>query len=394
MGQYKMGRISSDSEFESRADMENPPVRPTRLEIDLSVIRHNLKEVRNLCSSPRVMGIVKANAYGHGLTTVAHCLEDAGIDCLGVAILEEGIQLRKAGIRLPILVMGGVITNQIPYYLRWDLMPTAPSVEKLELINEAAQASRKRAKVHLKIDTGMERIGTHWYSAEKLLEASLRYSQVEVDGIYTHFANADDPANPQSALQIERFLETIEFYTHRGLPNPTRHLANSAGILHFPESHLDMVRPGMVLYGYYPSEKSMRSLEIQPAMSWKTCVNYFKVVNADSPVSYGSTWKSDKPVRMVTIPVGYGDGYSLALSNKAEVLIRGQAFPVVGKVCMDQSMINVMDQSAYNGDEVVLLGTQGRCSVTIEKLAHWAGTSHYEILANMSSRLPRIYHNG
>jgi alanine racemase len=310
-----------------------------------------------------------------------------GAEYLGVAFLEEGILLRREGITIPILVLGGIAGEQIPLFLKHDLTLTAPSVEKLRLIDEAAASMGVKARVHLKIDTGMERIGIHYYSADQLLEASLQCQHVEVEGIYSHFANADAADLSHARLQLERFHEVLLFYEKRGLPMPMRHIANSAGLLQLSESHLDLVRPGILLYGVYPSTECLRSVLVKPALTWKSRVAYFKVVQPGHPVSYGSTWQSDHPVRVVTIPVGYGDGYFRALSNKAQVIIRGQRYPVVGRVCMDQLMVNLEQGTAYNGDEVILLGGD----ITADEMATWAGTIPYEVLTNINTRVPRVY---
>ncbi|MFZ4767047.1 MAG: alanine racemase, partial [Roseimicrobium sp.] len=246
---------------------------------------------------------------------------------------------------------------------------------------------KMRAQVHLKIDTGMERIGVHYYSAEKLLEASLQCAHCDIAGIYSHFANADAADLTHARLQLGRFMEVLSFYHRRGLPTPVRHIANSGGVLALPESHLDMVRPGIMLYGVYPSPETARSVVIQPALTWKSHVAYFKVVQPGHPVSYGSTWQSDEPTRVVTVPVGYGDGYFRALSNKARVIIRGQLYPVVGRVCMDQTMVNVGQDTAYNGDTVTLIGD----GISADDIAQWAGTIPYEVLTNINTRVPRLY---
>src|SRR5262249_30238771 len=215
-----------------------------------------------------------------------------------------------------------------------------------------------RARVHLKIDTGMERIGVHYYSAEGLLEAAARSPHVFVEGIYSHFANADADDLADARRQLDRFLDVLRFYERRSLPVPQRHIANSAAVLRMPESHLDLVRPGILLYGVAPLAGSPPSLPIQPVLSWQSRVVYFKVVRAGSPVSYGSTWSSDHPVRVVTVPVGYGDGYFRSLSGRAEVILRGQRYAQVGRICMDQMMVNIEDGTGYNGDEVVLVGEE------------------------------------
>jgi alanine racemase len=245
--------------------------------------------------------------------------------------------------------------------------------------------------VHLKIDTGMERIGVHHYNAEGLLEAAARSPHVEVEGIYSHFANADAPDLADARRQLARFQEVLRFYERRSLPPPRRHMANSAALLRLPESHLDLVRPGILLYGVYPHEGAPRALVVRPALSWRSRVVYFKVVEAHSPVSYGSTWKSDHRVRVVTVPVGYGDGYFRSMSNRAEVLLRGRRFSQVGTICMDQMMVNIEAGTAYNGDEVVLIGEQDGERLTVEELAAWAGTIPYEVLTAINDRVPRLY---
>ena len=336
------------------------------------------------------MPIVKANAYGHGLAEVAGFLAPL-VDYIGVAVLEEGIYLRQLGIQTPILVLGGIWGDQIPLYLQHNLTMTASSLERLEQINAAAQAMKLTARVHLKIDTGMERIGVHYYNAHTLQAFALECANVEVEGIYSHLANADAADLTHARLQVERFDEVLRFYERHSLPTPMRHIANSGAILQLPESHYDMVRPGIMLYGVYPSAEVLRTVEVKPALTWKSRVVYFKVVQPGHPVSYGSTWQSDHPVRVVTIPVGYGDGYFRSMSDKARVVIRGQEYPQVGRICMDQMMINIEQGTAYNGDEVILVGEADGRRVAVEDLAEWAGTIPYEILTNIGARVPRVY---
>jgi alanine racemase len=367
-------------------------MRPTFVEVDLGRISANLAAVRaHVGPKVEVMGIVKANAYGHGIIEVARQMEKDGVDMLGAAFLEEAVLLREHGIKAPILIFGGIAENQIPLILKLGLSATAPSVDKLRLIDAAAGRLGIRAKVHLKIDTGMERIGVHYYSAEKLLEESLRCQHCDVDGIYSHFANADAADLSHARLQMERFMEVLAFYEKRGLEPPCRHLANSAGVLALPESHLDMVRPGIMLYGVYPSTETARTVVVEPALSWRSHVAYFKVVMPGHPVSYGSTWAPAEQSRVVTVPLGYGDGYCRALSGKAEVIIRGQRYPVVGRICMDQTMVNISQGTAYNGDAVTLMGQEGVASITAADLAEWAGTIPYEVLTNINTRVPRVY---
>ncbi len=366
-------------------------MRPTQVVVNLDRLAANFSAIRRKVAPAKVMPILKANAYGHGLVEVARLMERLGADYLGVAVLEEGLLLRRAGIKTPILVLGGIWGSQIPEFLRADLTLTASSIEKLEAIDRAAEAMGVTARVHLKIDTGMERIGVHYYNAEGFLEAALRCRHVRVEGIFSHFARADEADPAPSHLQLERFNEVLSFYERRGLPMPIRHMANSAAILRFPEAYFDMVRPGILLYGVYPSAEVPRTVEVAPALSWKTRVVYFKVTKPGHGVSYGWTWAPDRMTRIVTLPVGYGDGYFRSMSGKAQVLIRGRRYPVVGRICMDQMMVNIGWETAYNGDEVVLIGEQGNERITVEDLAEWAGTIPYEVLTNINTRVPRLY---
>ncbi len=366
-------------------------IRPTHVEVSLGAIAHNFDAIRAHAGAAEVMPVVKANAYGHGIAEVSRHLVQHGATSLGVALLEEAVLLRQAGIAVPVLVFGGVATRQIPQFIANDLMMTASSIDKMRQIDEAAAAAKMKARVHLKIDTGMERIGMHWYSAEKLLAASLDFSNVEVAGIYSHFANSDAEDLSSAREQLARFLEVLEFYPKRGLATPQRHIANSGGILQLPESHLDLVRPGIMLYGVYPSRETAPTITLKPALGWKSEVVFFKVVQPGNPVSYGGTWRSDHLVRVVTVPVGYGDGYFRALSNRGEVLIRGQRHPIVGRVCMDQFMVNLEWGTAYNGDLVTIIGGDGDETVRVQDVADAAGTIPYEVLTNISTRVPRVY---
>ncbi len=367
-------------------------VRPTYAEINLDRLTANYRAIAKFVAPAQMMPILKANAYGHGLIQVARHVVELGAPYLGVAVLEEGILLREAGIKTPILVLGGIIGNQVPIFLKHDLTITASSVEKLQQIEDAAKTIGVRAKVHLKIDTGMERLGVHYYSAETLLEAALTCQHCHVEGIFSHFANADSASLISAHEQLRRFNRVLDFYEKRGVERPfIRHMANSGAILQLPESHFDLVRAGILLYGVYPSEGASRTIKVQPALAWKSRVVYFKVVQPDHPVSYGSTWQSDHMVRVVTIPVGYGDGYFRSMSGKAQVIIRGKKYPVIGRICMDQAMANIEWETAYNDDEVILVGQSGDEIIRVEDLAEWAGTIPYEILTNINTRVPRVY---
>ena len=374
------------------ADRSEPGVlRPTVVEVSLARLTENFRAIQAAVAPAAVMPIVKANAYGHGLVPVARHLVGLGATTLGVAFLEEAVALREAGVTVPILVMGGIFGDQIPIFLRHGLTLTASSIDKLKQVDEIAGRLGVTATVHLKIDTGMERIGVHWYSAEKLLEASLSCRHVDVTGIFSHFANADAADLSSARLQLSRFLDVLTWYDRHGVAPPVRHMANSGAVLQLRESHLDLVRPGILLYGVYPSIEVRKTIAVRPALSLRSRVVYFKVVTPGHPVSYGSTWQSDHPVRVVTVPVGYGDGYFRALSNVAHVLIRGRKYPVVGRVCMDQIMVNIEWETAYNDDVVTLLGADGDELITCEHVAEWAGTIPYEVLTNLNTRIPRVY---
>jgi alanine racemase len=368
----------------------NDSIRATWAEVNLTRLSRNLQAIRKAVTPAKVMIVVKANAYGHGLAEVAKHLGSQA-DYIGVAVLEEGIMLRELGVTVPILVLGGIWGDQVPHYLLHELTLTASSVERLEQIDAVAARLGVKAKIHLKIDTGMERIGVHYYSAQALQETALKCANIEVEGIFSHFANADSSDLTHARLQLERFNEVLHFYEKHSLPVPIRHMANSPAILQLPESKLDMVRPGILFYGVYPGPEVPHTVPVQPALAWKSRVVYFKVVQADHPVSYGSTWQSDHPTRVVTVPVGYGDGYFRALSNRSQVIIRGRKYPQVGRVCMDQMMVNIENDSAYNGDEVTLIGESGDQVITAQDLADWAGTIPYEILTNINTRVPRVY---
>lgn len=372
-------------------------LRPTHVEVDLSAISDNYAAIGARVGPAKVMPILKANAYGHGLVAVARHISAAGAPILGVAYLEEGVHLRQAGVTTPILVLGGIVGRQIPLFLDHDLTMTASSVDKLTAIEACAQARGVRAKVHLKIDTGMERIGVHWYSAEKLIDASLACRHVDVNGIFSHFANSDggsDDAKAATANQLARFREVLAVYDRRSVQPPMRHIANSGAILQHPDAFLDLVRPGILLYGVLPSDE-VPSMAVRPALSWRTPVVFFKVVRAGNAASYGSTWAPAVDTRVITLPVGYGDGYLRAMSGRAEVLVNGRRCPVVGRICMDQVMVDLGPTgTAYNGDEVVLIGGSGDARIAVEDLARWANTVPHEVLTSINTRVPRVYVGG
>ncbi|GAB1407551.1 alanine racemase [Thermomonas brevis] len=365
--------------------------RPTRIVVDLSALSDNLAAIGAHVGVP-VMPIIKANAYGHGLLPVGQHLQAHGATQFGVAFVEEGLALRRGGITVPILVLGGILGRQVGQMIRNDLEITVSSLDKLRQVEATAERLGRKATIHLKIDTGMERIGVHSYSCGPLVEAAVASPWCEVKGVYSHLACADDPTSPMTALQLERFRDACAHFDRLGAPMPIRHLANSGGVLHAPETWLDMVRPGIVLYGVMPDPASRPTVAVRPALSLVSQVVYFKVVKAGNPVGYGATWAPQVDTHLVTVPIGYGDGYLRALSSRGQVLIRGRRQPIVGRVCMDQFMVDLgPDGTAYVEDDVVLIGAQGGEAIRVEEVASCAGTIPYEILTHLNERIPREY---
>lgn len=370
-------------------------MRPTYLEVNLPQLKQNLENIRKQIAPAKILVVLKANAYGHGVDGVAPFIAPFA-DYIGVAIVEEGIRLRKMGIATPILVMGGTLPGQLPDFFEYDLTLAASSLDLLAAAEQLAESTRKRIKVHLKIDTGMERIGAREYEAESLLEKSWACSHLDVEGIFTHFANSEATALSAerlsgfvgAKLQLERFQEVLSIYEKRSQPQPAiRHTANSGATLTLPESHFDMVRPGVLFYGVYPARDIERNIDVKTAMRWKSQVVYSKVTRPGRGVSYGSLWQAEAPARIVTVPCGYADGYFRRMSNQARVIINGKSYPQVGRVCMDQFMVNAGGDEVNVGDEVTMLGD----GITPEELADWAGTNEYEVMTNISARVPRVF---
>ena len=362
-------------------------MRPTYLEVNLKQLRLNLEAIRKWVAPSAILAMVKANAYGHGVEGVAPFLEPF-VDYLGVALLEEGIQLRELGIRKPILVMGGALPDQIPEYLKYDLTLTASSQDLLIAGDHAAGLAGKSLRAHLKIDTGMERVGVRDTDARPFIEASLACRHLDIEGIYSHLANSELADRSFSLLQLERFQKVLSIYHELGVERPRlRHLCNSGGILQFPEGHLDMVRPGIMLYGVYPGPDVNRQVEVKPALAWRSQVVYSKITPPGRSISYGSLWEPSSPTRIVTIPCGYADGYFRRMTGLPQVMIKGKRYPQVGRICMDQFMVNVGQDDIRVGDPVTLLGE----GITADDLGGWAGTNNYEPLTNISTRVPRVY---
>jgi alanine racemase len=359
--------------------------------IDFNALAYNYSVIKGLAGSSRVMAIVKANAYGHGLVECAQFLETCNIDYFGVALIEEAIQLRKAGISKNILVLGSIVPEQMPLFLEYSIDIIVASIEKLHALNDYATKHGTKARVHLKIDTGLGRIGVRASNTEKFFLESVQSKNIDIVGITSHFATSDSQDTTFMREQCALFYEATLFFERHSLPMPLRHIANSGAIMQFPESHFDMVRPGIMLYGIYPGTW-MRSLcSLKPVMSLYARVVYFKVLLENSRISYDLTWKTDKNTRIITLPVGYGDGYPRALSNKGQVLLNGHKYPIVGSICMDQLMVNIGTDQAYNGDQAILIGTSNGQEITINELADSFGGSPYEMLVLLNSRIPRHY---
>jgi alanine racemase len=337
------------------------------------------------------MVMVKANAYGHGVDGVAPFIEPY-VDYLGVALPEEGIHLRELGITKPILVAGGTLAEQMRFFVDYDLTLTGSSIELLDTAEEISRLTGKRIKTHLKIDTGMERVGVHEYEAEALIEKSAACSHIDIEGIYTHLANSELRDKTYSFLQLERFQEVLSIYEKRNIPVPLlRHVCNSGGILNLPEAHLDIVRPGILFYGVYPGNEVDHVVNVEPALTWRSRVAYSKITRPGRPVSYGSLWQAETETRIVTIPCGYADGYFRRMTNQAQIILNGRKYPQVGRICMDQFMVNLGEDEAQVGDGVVLLGESNNERITAEDLAAWMGTNEYEVLTNINTRVPRVY---
>jgi alanine racemase len=367
-------------------------MRPTYLEVNLSRLKQNLENIRAHVAPVKVMTVLKANAYGHGVDGVAPFIASFA-DYIGVALVEEGIHLRQLGIDKPILVMGGTLPEQISDFIKHDLTLAASSTGLLEAAEEAARASRTKLRVHLKIDTGMERIGVHDYEAEPFIIKSISCSHLDVEGIFTHFANSEAPDLIHAKLQLERFQEVLSIYEKRSVPHPRlRHAANSGAVLNFPESYFDMVRPGVMFYGVYPGKDVPRSIDVKPALTWHSRVAFSKITRPGRAVSYGSLWQAESPARIVTVPCGYADGYFRRMTNQARVIVNGKKYPQVGRICMDQFMVDLADDDANVGDEIILLGESASGEkITAEDLAEWTGTNEYEVMTNISARVPRVF---
>jgi alanine racemase len=363
--------------------------RPTWAEVNLVNIAYNIRQIKKcLASSIKIMACVKADAYGHGLVPVAKKLISCGVQYLGVASIDEGIKLRQAGIRLPILTLGLALKKDITPLFRYRLTTTVCDEDFSRQLNRIACLYNKAVDVHIKVDTGMGRIGVLHQDAEKLIRNIYKLKFINIEGIFTHFPLADLDTNFTN-YQIDVFNRLLRKLKKKGVHIPLAHAANSMGIIAYKKSHFNMVRPGLALYGLYP--KPGLKIKLKPALSLKTKVVYSKRVPSGYGISYGHKYITKKAANIITLPIGYGDGYPRNLSNKGPVLIRGKRFKISGRVCMDQIMVDVGNLPVKTGEEVVLIGTQGQNKITAEELASLAATIPYEIVCGLGSRIPRVY---
>jgi len=364
--------------------------RPVWAEIDLGAIAHNVREIRKITAkNAKICAVVKADAYGHGAVPVARTVLQAGATLLAVAIVNEALELRQAGFTVPILILGYTPEHQAAVLVNQDITQTIFSIDQAQAISAAAVVAGKIANVHIKIDTGMGRIGIRPEEAGVFAAAVASLPGIRIEGVFSHFATADSSDKRFTYEQYKRFTVGLQFIEAKGITIPIRHIANSAAILDLPDMHLDMVRAGIILYGLWPSSEVTQPIELRTAMKLKAEVSYAKDMPAQATISYGRTYCTERPSRIATLPLGYADGWTRLLANKASVSIRGQRAPLVGRVCMDQCMIDVTDiLGVVPGDEVLLFGDK---DLPVEEVAGHIGTINYEIVCMVGKRVPRVY---
>ncbi len=362
--------------------------RPTVAVVDLDAVRHNVRTLKP--ETAEYMAIVKANGYGHGAVPVARAAVEAGASWLGVALVEEGIELRDAGIGAPILVLTEFPPGAEKDALAADLTPTVYTEDGVEGVAAAAEDLGRRVRVHVKVDTGMHRVGLLPERAAPFLELVAERG-LEVEGLLTHFAKSEAPSDPATRRQLSTFLEILGALEARGARPRYCHAANTAASIGIPESRLDVVRIGIGTYGISPDPSLDGAVDLRPAMSLRSRVSMVKRLGRGHALSYGFTHRLTRDATVATVPVGYADGYQRSLSNRGQVLIRGRRYPVVGNVTMDHLMVDCGDDPAEAGDEVLLFGRQGEEEVRVEEVAAWWGTIGYEVVCAVSERVPREY---
>ncbi len=365
--------------------------------IDLDAICDNMRAMRkNIGPDSKICAIVKTDGYGHGAVPIARAVEEQ-VDFCAVATAEEAISLRRGGIQKPILILGYTHPSTYPRLIRRNVRITIFKEEDAMALSLAAQKLNMTAKMHFKVDTGMGRIGFPVNEENANVMARIaKLPCLEAEGMFTHFARADEADKRDATRQHEKFEQMIRMMQERGVQIPIIHCDNSAGLIDLPQWHHSMVRAGIAIYGLYPSEEVVKeNVPLKPALSLYSHVVYVKEIHAGDPVSYGGTYVAKETRRIATIPVGYGDGYPRALSNQGWVLIRGKKAPIVGRVCMDQMMVDITDiPEASDGDLVTLIGCAGEESITADEIAAMCGTIHYEIICNFTKRIPRLFFEG
>ncbi|NLG32650.1 MAG: alanine racemase [Syntrophomonadaceae bacterium] len=366
--------------------------RPTWAEIDLKAIKNNLGIIKRWAGDSKVMAVVKADAYGHGMVPVAAACLQEGVDFLGVASLEEAIQLRNAGISIPILVLGYISEKYSEDIIRYQVRPTVFNYRLAQELSRSAVKLSREVDIHIKIDTGMGRLG---FDSEDTLEVINRIALlpgIKMEGIFTHLATADCEDKSYSTEQLQRFSECISRLEKQGVHFPLKHCSNSAGLLTLTESRLNMIRAGIILYGLYPSPHIEKyNLGVVPAMKLKSRIVQLKTLKKGAAVSYGRSYICSRDTKVATVPIGYADGYSRLLSNRAWAVIKGERVPLIGKVCMDQCMFDVTGLDGISENDEVLLFGRLEDGVTADDLARIINTINYEIVCSVSSRVPRTY---
>jgi len=361
--------------------------------IDLAAIRYNLREIKKKIGPlVKVMMVVKADGYGHGMVEVSKTVLKEGADALAVDNLEEGVELREAGINTSILILGSLAQEEVESLIHYRLCPTIMDKGIAEEISRAARRVKKEVKVHINVDTGMGRLGVRGEKALSFIEEIGKLDGIKIEGVYTHFPSAEEKDKTFSHLQIQRFQCVLKGLRERGIYPSLVHASNSAGVLNLPESYFNMVRPGLIVYGYYPCPEVSYSIMLRPSMSLKCKIAFIKKVPAGASISYGRTYTTSQDTSIAVLPIGYGDGYPYSLSNKARVLIGGRWAPVVGRICMDQTTVDMGDATGVKvGDEVVLWGTQGKERISVEEVSTWANTIPYELLTRVGRGVRRVY---
>ncbi|OIO38429.1 MAG: alanine racemase, partial [Candidatus Omnitrophica bacterium CG1_02_46_14] len=367
-------------------------------EVDLLALKRNLKIIRSEISdrNTKILCVVKANAYGHGMEEIAKALKKEGVDFFGVATIDEALQLRRCCPKVNILVLGSFHKSQVPKYIESHIIPTISSLEDLDHFEKALRNSSPRFPVHIKIDTGMGRLGVWHEEVEKFFKEAVRRKKIIIGGIYTHFANADHADKNRTDHQMVLFDAALQKMKKLGINPRFIHAANSMGVVRFRYAHLNLVRPGIILYGMNPLINPLRNRRMlkkfTPILSLKTRISFLKSVEPGRTISYGSTYKVSKKTILATLPIGYSHGYRVGFSNKAFVIVKGKLCPVVGRVTMDQTLVDVgRVPGVKRWDKVTLIGKDQNAEIQASDLAALIGTVSYEISCALHSRIPRIY---